>query len=319
MRRKVIKLAEERSLRELLRGSQITPNGSAYVKEHAHPSRRFHVVALGQHYSKEAIKLLQEVLLRVKPTHIVIEGVYSFFKVKPPEVDFLKAKAEELDVQFSDPIFSPYNRPIALAAGVSERDAIIGITISEVKRYSEDDDLVPDFLSSTFNLDVRAIQVLLGIAAEEIKADPTRVIKKYITLRNKLLALSNDLSWHNLQNWPIPSGEVLVLCGEGHEPIFAPSFVPARTFSDDEVISLERNVRMYESGAVRMNEPRGPVRSKLVLFPTQEELKHALQIALVNAIRDREFGVIKNCSTVLRVMEEDPGFFEAIQNLPANM
>lgn len=260
---KVVDLAQQRRIKELLNASPIEPNGGVYLKKYEHKDKVFIVVALKAHYSQKAIRMLQELLAAERPGQLLVEGLGN----QVPEVKFLESEAKRLNIPAKDVILTPYNKVVSDLAGVEEREALGAIIMSELSRYAQDPEIVVDYLSNTFNLHSKAIDLLFTQIWPQAETDAAFRAKSLRVLQI-LLEVSNDLSWHKLRGLNLSAKKILVLVGDGHSEIFDPGYRPKRIpeIAAEELQKIQDEIQRYECGLQRSRSPREPAESILDLL-----------------------------------------------------
>ena len=194
-------------VKRLLESSPVKPTGGAYSEKFQHAdNKRFTVISLIEHFSSDAIKEVDRQLETEKPDHLIIEGIGN----QTPEAQYAHKQAEKLAIPATDIIIPPYNAVVAGLAGVKIPEVLSAIIAKELPRYEEHLEILVSHLSRTFNLSPIAINVAIVNILQRIQTDRNAFIANSTKDFDKLVACSNDLSWHKLQKLNI-QGNVLAI------------------------------------------------------------------------------------------------------------
>lgn len=247
----VINLAEERRIREILYAYScegVPSNGEANIETYVHTGLTYTVIALKEHYSEAAIRLLQDLLKKSRPRSFIVEGIESF--TPPPEVQYALEKARALSLPIRNVIVTPYNKVVADLAGLSWQEAVKGIIAAEIIRYERSPEIIVYHMAATFERTPQEIDNLFSEVSSELESDKESVKKKYKASFDRLVAIANNLSWYQLQQQPSSDGEIIALVGGGHAGIFNVHYVPTLKIDPENVNDILKRVSKYESNLV---------------------------------------------------------------------
>ena len=254
---------EKERMQKILNESKIHPDEQPPIIEtHVHTNYEVSVIGLIEHHSKSAMEELHRILnQKEKPELLIIEGLGN----NAPEVQYATEKAKAMNIRTVDIIASSYNQAIAEAAGVKTKDAVAALILAELKRYEDNIEIINEHIGKNFNIDNAVINVLY----QEISKNLDTEISKAKDNFNRLLQVSNDISWHSLQQLNI-DGKVIAMVGEEHAKIFDLNFEPSKKYSQEEIDKIKEEIRLLESGVKNIVSPPDETQSILTLLGNEE-------------------------------------------------
>jgi len=261
--------SREKRIKACLENSSVSPKGKAYKEVFVNGPRKYYVIALVDHYSEQAVKMVNRLLTTLKPVAMIVEGCDYLSGV--PEVDFAKEEGKRLEIPVLDVIVPPYNPVIAREAEVKPEKALEAIILAEIYRYEENPDLIITHLSRSFNIHPNALEVLVISLTRKIKEGVVS-LESFKPIFNKLVQVSNDLSWHRLQEVlpTLGEGDVIAIVGGMHSKIFDTRYRPEKRYSREELNEILRSVESFERGIKTVLSPKGSEQSIPELFGDED-------------------------------------------------
>jgi len=241
------------------------------VATFVHPDFKIKTVGLMEHYSASAIYILDKILdEQEKPNSIIVEGMGN----ATPEVQYLMERAQAMGIDVEDAICTPYNFVIADLAGVSHRDAICALMVAELLRYKDNIGLLVNAISRLFNVSIASVEILSVMIVQNLETEKR---KARVTFE-KLLTVSNDISWYLVKNLEL-KGNVLAMVGGSHTKIFDPQFKPSKSYSEEELLNIRsRIVLLTASSPDTSNARMTEVLVDVDFFKKWDELKEELSL-----------------------------------------